>query len=382
MPSQGPNLPTVDSANSDWANPDNVKLTDGAYADSDLGGIGSTFSGQLTARGFGFSLPSGATVLGVAATCRVSASFDPSTVDFAPFGGFSLELHGVGILGSHNDSTQWTTTPQDITLGGPTDLWGYGGWSDTLVNDPDFGFQLRAHRGPSGSAHALVDSVTLTVYYSFGASAALTFDSTAVLTASGELSGSASIAFSASAPALSGISGTATLAFSASAVTPGILVGTAVLAFGSGSTVLTGSGALASNTPLAFSALLSPTGVAGMSSVSSLALSASGTLSASGALLGSSAMAFAAVESQAWASGSAAMTIQAAATLNGAAELSGLASLFILTAVAEPLAVGMLSGAAHLVIGIQQARLIEPRDQLCFELTVLGLSYNLTEVEC
>lgn len=353
--SQGPYLPTVDNANSDWSNPDNVQASDGAYVDSNFG-VFNQVTGQLAGRGFGFTVPSGSVILGVEAVVLISASVDPSTIDMSSgkSGFFALENHNTGILGSGTtikyDSTTWTVSPISITLGGPADLWGWGGWSDSVVNDANFGFQMRAGRSVGSTAHALVDSVTIKVYYSDISQADLVFGASGALLGAGALTGSAALVFSASLSPGDIVASSAALAFTGSATitATGVLAGTAALIVGTSPSTLAGSGMLvgASDT-IAFFGFASSDGISALFADEPLVFGTSAELTGAGALVGSSALAFSAAEHEDFVRGSVALTVGATGTLAFVGGLRGESPLFF-SINAKARGAGALVGAALL----------------------------------
>ncbi|WNG59921.1 hypothetical protein F0U59_38295 [Archangium gephyra] len=144
-----------------WQNPNNIKARDGALA-TVSGLSGDRASEQLTATGFGFTLPPTAIVHGVQVTVRRqtlsgSDTLRDSTVRLVSGGG---PVGGNRALG-----TTWKLPATDVQYGGSSDLWGRA-WKVEEVNDPSFGVALGVRYAVvSGNDHPRVDSVQMAVSY-------------------------------------------------------------------------------------------------------------------------------------------------------------------------------------------------------------------------
>ena len=170
MASEGPNNPGTmadDSAIGDltWSNVDNAKTSDNSYSNASTVGIepGNQFSHYLKATNFGFSIPSGATIDGI--EVKIEAKKTQST------GGGQDDVVKIvksdGSIGTADKSTDTEYTTSDVirTYGGSSDLWSET-WSDTDINDIDFGVVLAiiVSRG-KGAQTVAVDHITITVTY-------------------------------------------------------------------------------------------------------------------------------------------------------------------------------------------------------------------------
>ena len=114
-------------------------------------------SEYLNASGYGFSVPTSATILGIeVSVSRYAAS---SVTDL------TVELMKAGSrVGSNRAGTgQWPTSEAVATFGSSTDLWGTT-WAPSDVNNSGFGVSLAALLQTSTSV-ADVDAIQITVYY-------------------------------------------------------------------------------------------------------------------------------------------------------------------------------------------------------------------------
>ena len=196
----------------DWANPNNIKVDDAAYADiqfvstsagplsptaastalsapyddndwnsgsasaittDDTTYVGCTaatydtnrFTYLLKAQGFGFTIPSNATILGVEAKiikyCAAGTAID----------GLVQLLNASGALfgSSLASASNWAGSMTESTYGGSTNMWGLNTSTLTpaIVNDADFGIALSA-KATADNTDVYVDYMSLKVFYSVG----------------------------------------------------------------------------------------------------------------------------------------------------------------------------------------------------------------------
>lgn len=151
-----------------WVNINNSKVVDGVFA------TGVTCSScdyateldQLT--GFGFSVPTNATINGIIVTItREQVKFGSPV---GPLTDNLLYLDYSNATSSTNKAdtvTVWPTTNTAKTYGSSSDLWG-GTWTPAKINDSTFGVAFSAiedYESPSNNGNPYVDGITLTVYY-------------------------------------------------------------------------------------------------------------------------------------------------------------------------------------------------------------------------
>lgn len=119
-------------------------------------------SNYLEITNFGFSIPSSATINGITVTLY-------RTSDDSAFKDYSARIIKNGTVGTTDKSNPniWTIyTPEQITYGGSSDLWGTT-WSYSDINNSNFGFALSAINefGNKFQLGCNVGIVRITVHY-------------------------------------------------------------------------------------------------------------------------------------------------------------------------------------------------------------------------
>lgn len=141
-----------------WTTPNNIASSGGqTYSVITKG----SFSDNLFATNFNFSIPSGATILGISASLPVRST--GGAADVLDNGIFLLKA-GVATGSDHSGGLNWTGT---LNYGGSTDLWN-AAWLPADINAVNFGISVAAsNSNPSFSRTAYVlNPVSLTVTYS------------------------------------------------------------------------------------------------------------------------------------------------------------------------------------------------------------------------
>jgi len=164
--SVGPNSPYAATNDSSvgtyaWNNPTNVEVSDGQYASVSTGG--NSFTYYLYATGFGFSIPTGATIDGVVAQVqKVTLAGAGSTVDN------SVKLIKGGTISGTDKAdttTPWPYTEAYVSYGGSSDLWGLS-LTPSDVSASNFGLAFSAEGGYQDiNGYPAIDHIELTVYY-------------------------------------------------------------------------------------------------------------------------------------------------------------------------------------------------------------------------
>lgn len=149
----------------DWALPEGGVLQDSTVASAKLSNDPSSY---LLLRGFGFSIPEGSRVLGIALDA-IRASVHPTTIE-----DHAVRLvKGSQILDENRAQTEpWKPAMTRASYGSSSDLW-RADWTPEDINDPSFGIALRVRRhhskegnpDPSPHAEAQYDAVRAHVYY-------------------------------------------------------------------------------------------------------------------------------------------------------------------------------------------------------------------------
>lgn len=167
MATQGPLSPatTVDDAtvgNIAWTNPNNSQASDNVYATSQLDPLGPDLSHYLKATNFGFTIPTGSTILGITVEIEISKAVGPGTT----MADNSCKIvKGGTISGNENKSvTAYTTTDTYLTHGSASDLWGLT-WVVSDINASNFGVAISSNSTGANVATAQIDHIRITVTY-------------------------------------------------------------------------------------------------------------------------------------------------------------------------------------------------------------------------
>jgi hypothetical protein len=143
-----------------WSNPTNAQEIDtGTYAAATM--LVAEVSHYLKATDFGFSIPSGATILGIQANIYAN---DTATgvVDS------SVKIVKGGVISGDEKAdtiTSWPTATWKTTpWGGSTDLWGLS-WTPTDINASNFGIAVSATPA-GGNSEARIYAFRITIFYS------------------------------------------------------------------------------------------------------------------------------------------------------------------------------------------------------------------------
>jgi hypothetical protein len=160
--SQGPLTSTSEVNNGtgiSWVNMTNIRASDDSR--SDTGNlITPSASKILQCTGYGFSIPSTASIVGVKVTIERektgSGTIKDSTV--------KLVVAGSGAGNDKADtSTAWPSSDDTVVYGSSSDTWG-NSLTVSQVNASDFGVQIKV-QCMSGTADPQIDYVAITVYY-------------------------------------------------------------------------------------------------------------------------------------------------------------------------------------------------------------------------
>lgn len=166
--SQGPNFGSVTSntvitgSSSATTNRTNVFVSDNLYASNTIN-LGSTgnFSDYLVVTGFGFSIPTNATITGF------EVNIERSDINGKCKDNILSLIKGGALIGTNKAlNPAWPTTDDVQLYGSSADLWG-AAWTPADVNSSAFGLAFSWNRtgGGSGSAFAQIDLITIKVYY-------------------------------------------------------------------------------------------------------------------------------------------------------------------------------------------------------------------------
>lgn len=166
----GPNSPAVTAnvttgalSEQGWTNPNNVKVSDGAFATTSFGG-GVDCSEYLQVTDFGFSIPLGATINGI--LVEVQQKGDATVGAHSACTDVAVRIVKGGVIGSTDKSIAgaWSTTLSYVSHGGSSDLWGQS-WIPSDINGSGFGFALSVTQFAQPGTGGSVDHIRITVYY-------------------------------------------------------------------------------------------------------------------------------------------------------------------------------------------------------------------------
>jgi len=168
--SQGPNNCSVGSdiavtSGVAWSNPGNIAIA--AQSATFAAGLNANkFSDYLRATGFGFIIPSAATILGI----TVTISKRQGGVQKQLYDRSVLIVKGGNAAGfDHSNGLIWPTALTPFVYGGSGDLWGTT-WLPADINAANFGVQIQCTNTDVSAASPIVSAfVTITVNYSLPA---------------------------------------------------------------------------------------------------------------------------------------------------------------------------------------------------------------------
>lgn len=151
-----------------WSSPDNAASSNNVRASAGilLGVWSSANSNYLVATGFGFSIPSYASVCGIEVMVEKNAGglgLGSSIIDNAVY-----LVKGGAVTGSNQAAgSNWTSSDATSTYGGASSLWGTT-WTAAEVNAGNFGVAVSARLRTgvvSLTQHAQIDHVSIVVHF-------------------------------------------------------------------------------------------------------------------------------------------------------------------------------------------------------------------------
>ena len=147
-----------------WTDYSNILSEDGSFAYYYFYQSPPSYSTYLHPHNFGFSIPSGATIQGIAV--GVKGKVDNSSYYVIP----------IVTLGTYSDPNftaltderwvgQFSTSNSWLSAGGASDLWSYGSWTPSIFNGtPHFAVRIRLY-SDTQYIYGYVDAIKVTVYY-------------------------------------------------------------------------------------------------------------------------------------------------------------------------------------------------------------------------
>lgn len=167
----------------DWTNPTNALVYDTSYASVTL--TGGQVAKALKITGFGFNIPTGATIKGI----QVDTFFQTALGDSSS-GGWNWHLVKGGTVqtGSYasTDHLPGTYGPDYYTiLGGPTDLWNVA-WTASDINSSGFGVSWQV-RNDTGSTTFLANFFRIAITYTLASGFTVAQDAVVYASSTAEL---------------------------------------------------------------------------------------------------------------------------------------------------------------------------------------------------
>src|SRR5262249_28277707 len=125
----------------------------------------------LSVKGFGFAIPSSATICGIVVEIEKQSFFNPGVggILFIPptISGDAVSLLKNGVFSASKSAGSWGSPDSYTTYGNSADLWG-STWTPADINNANFEVQLKPFVPTvtiSGTLMAMIDHVRITVYY-------------------------------------------------------------------------------------------------------------------------------------------------------------------------------------------------------------------------
>jgi len=131
-----------------WQNPDNAKVSDNTYTYASTTSY-PLYSHYLKATNFGFTIPEGATIVGI--KVEIERKADVNSGDDYVIDNAVKIVKSDGSIGTTDkkSATKWSTSEAYFTYGADNDLWGET-WEYTDINDADFGVVLQLYLSIGG----------------------------------------------------------------------------------------------------------------------------------------------------------------------------------------------------------------------------------------
>lgn len=144
-----------------WSNRGNAASSNNVYMTASLGsGTKSTHTGLFT--NFAASIPSGATITGVAVQAERKASNNTRGKDQT----VQLIIGGSQAGDNKANATAYTTSDVTVSYGGAGDLWS-NAISQAQAIASDFGVAFRSNNNANGTSTISIDMVQLKIFYEY-----------------------------------------------------------------------------------------------------------------------------------------------------------------------------------------------------------------------
>jgi hypothetical protein len=147
-----------------WTNIGNAKSADGFYATAEVAKGTTATAHYVKATNFGYTVPSGETIVGV----QVSVDRSETNVGSGEVTDSRIRIVKGGSIKSTVDKStgaKWPTTDTYAFFGGEGDLWGQS-WGTSDINSSGFGVAISPKlKGITGARKAQIDEIEMTVFW-------------------------------------------------------------------------------------------------------------------------------------------------------------------------------------------------------------------------
>lgn len=158
----GPKIMSAD-AGAAWTNDGNLMAADGAFATYAITASGG--APYIKAEGFGFAIPTGATIVGIQVDVIGKASATGS-ISMSPAQSKLIKA-GTATGTAQSNATTWTTSSATYSLGSTSSLWG-ATLAPSDVNASNFGVNVAVFNTAGSTVTASIDYIQMTVTYTTG----------------------------------------------------------------------------------------------------------------------------------------------------------------------------------------------------------------------
>lgn len=156
---RNPTALSSEAGGTGWNSVGNAGIKDNNFTNSDIDK--DTVTQWLTAKGYGFTVESDATIVGIELNAFHSSENSSDVHDTQIF---LIDTAGNNVGSNRATGNGIPTSDVWFTWGTPTDLWGTT-WTPAKINHSNFGARLEYDNTRSSRRHIYVDVVTIKVYY-------------------------------------------------------------------------------------------------------------------------------------------------------------------------------------------------------------------------
>ena len=144
-----------------WSQPQAAQSSDSMYATCTLNNMNLNTSRYLKATGFGFSIPTTASI------CGIEVKVERSRLGIWPITDNGIRVLKYNAVTGTNYAAvnlAWGSTDSVVTYGSNSDLWGTT-WTPAQINASSFGAAVSVKKNLFSLASAKVDQITIKVFY-------------------------------------------------------------------------------------------------------------------------------------------------------------------------------------------------------------------------